>query len=162
MSKSIIQVRVSLIVIGLMSSPFVLAPDRMTAKLNQAETQRAETSERREEANDWFKDAREEKRLSRVAMERVQGNCPPHVIVATGTLSEPTTTPSYFDESMEVVNKHGQPVLSGLACSETGHTAEIVNGQLVKIARVAAEDKAEYLKFFEMQKQRSSDEPISD
>ena len=75
--------------------------------------------------------------LSDLALERVKNGCIPVV-------DEDTRQPTYIYEGRGHVALNGEQVRGAYICSATGDTAYVGQNGAEAIARVAAEDKAEY------------------
>jgi hypothetical protein len=141
-----VEIRTSYVVLGLIFSPVLFGHQQIAQNMEKASVVRQARQQENDVRGELKSNVRKQREMSKLAIDRVsQGPCLPLV------LKDGLQTPAYLEDGMEIVLPNGQPINSGIGCTELGSTAEIVNGKAFYVAHVAPQDRAEYLKYFQMQ-----------
>lgn len=146
------KVSLSLIAISLVVSPMLLAPSEFADSFNNASELRAAQKEANHREAEAIQRATRELSTSEVALSRVQAACVSVVDVNTQKVSRLTE-----GEPVSIADGAGRTLDDGtLICNQLGDTAEVWQGVVRHIARVAPTDKDKYEQFFSQQFEEQS------
>lgn len=142
------KIRASYIAVVLIAAPIGLSMPQISA---QSEAKDPVREYAREQAEDRAMDRvrlREMRRDSQIAIDRVSIGCVP-----VSPINHPTA--GQLGEGGESIDlETGNPIPDGhFVCTGAGSTAEMQNGVTVNVANVSPEDRAEYFRLFDLQRE---------
>ncbi|NEZ61193.1 hypothetical protein D0962_00100 [Leptolyngbyaceae cyanobacterium CCMR0082] len=136
-----------MIAISLTVGPMLLSPGEITTKLDTAAALRTEQQEANEMESRAIRNAARELSESEVALSRVEAACVTVVDEKTFKVARLTE-----GESVSVVAGENRTLDDGtLICNALGDTAEVWDGVVKHVARIAPADKGEYENLFNQQ-----------